>query len=174
MPFRLPWTDRIGTPEYLPSFLEFHRGLRRDWQPESWTLELGVWADGELIGTQALRGERFALLRTVDTGSWLAQRFQGRGYGTEMRVAVLTLAFVRLGACAATSGAFEDNPASKRVSEKLGYQAVGEQFFTPRGERVRELVFRLERDEWERRGHLPVEIVGLEPCLPLFGLEAVS
>jgi hypothetical protein len=35
---------------------------------------------------------------------------------------------------------------------------------------VRERYFRLEREAWEAGDRVPVEIVGLEPCLPLFGL----
>ncbi len=42
-----------------------------------------------------------------------------------MRAAVLLLAFDHLGARTARSEAFADNPASLRVSEKLGYAPDG-------------------------------------------------
>jgi RimJ/RimL family protein N-acetyltransferase len=83
---------------------------------------------------------------------------------------VLELAFAGLGAAAATSGAFEDNPASLRVSEKVGYLPDGEAFYDVRGERRREVCVRIERERWESRPRPAVEIDGLEPCLPLFGL----
>ena len=61
----------------------------------------------------------------MKTGSWLGRSFQGRGIGTEMRAAVLELAFRGLGAATAESGALEGNAASARVSEKLGYRHDG-------------------------------------------------
>jgi RimJ/RimL family protein N-acetyltransferase len=42
-------------------------------------------------------GRDFAVLREVHTGSWLGQRYQGQGLGTEMRSAVLHLGFAGLG-----------------------------------------------------------------------------
>jgi RimJ/RimL family protein N-acetyltransferase len=87
-----------------------------------------------------------------------------------MRAAVLELLFAGLGGRAATSGALDGNVASERVSEKLGYARAGEGFASPRGVPVRERYFRLERAAWEARDRVPVEIVGLEQCLPLFGL----
>jgi len=45
--------------------------------------------------------------------------------GTEMRAAVLHLAFDGLGAREAHSASFEDNPASQRVSLANGYQSNG-------------------------------------------------
>jgi RimJ/RimL family protein N-acetyltransferase len=43
-------------------------------------------------------GSDFARLRSVGTGSWVTRSEQGRGYGTEARLAVLELAFGHLGA----------------------------------------------------------------------------
>jgi RimJ/RimL family protein N-acetyltransferase len=168
MPFFVAWTDAIGQPQFVDGFVAFHRLQREQWRPERWHLLLGVWAEGELAGTQALDGERFAAERTAETGSWLGQAFQGRGYGTEMRAAILALFFDGLGGEVATSGALEGNVASARVSEKLGYVRSGEGTAAPRGVPVREQKFRLERARW--RPPFEVEIAGLEPCLPLFGL----
>jgi RimJ/RimL family protein N-acetyltransferase len=170
MPFRTPWTDRAGTPGFVSEFTGFHRSAREAWQPGSWNLLLGVWAGGEPIGVQDVRGPEFATTRVADTGSWLGREHQGQGHGTEMRFAVLELVFRGLGARAATSGAFEDNPASLRVSEKVGYLPDGEAYYEVRGERRRELCMRLTRERWKSLDRPPVEIAGLEPCLPLFGL----
>ena len=79
---------------------------------------------------------------------------------------MLELAFRGLGAAVAESGALEHNVASQRVSEKLGYRAVGESTVSPRGEPIPHIDYRLDRSEW--RG-ASVVIEGLEPCLPLFG-----
>jgi RimJ/RimL family protein N-acetyltransferase len=65
---------------------------------------------------QGLGGRDFAVLREVHTGSWLGRRYQGHGIGTQMRAAVLHLAFEGLGAQHAAFGAFEHNAASLGVS----------------------------------------------------------
>jgi RimJ/RimL family protein N-acetyltransferase len=166
MPFAVAWTDDLT----VDGFVAFHEAARERWRPEDWSLLFGVWAEGRLAGSQEVAAEGFAARRTVVTGSWLGQEFQRRGYGTEMRAAVLELAFAGLGAEVAFSGALEDSVASARVSEKLGYEPAGEEFHSPRGEPVREQRFRLDRARWEAVERPPVEIEGLEPCLPLFGL----
>jgi RimJ/RimL family protein N-acetyltransferase len=170
MPFFVAWTDAIGSPGYVDGFAAYHRAARASWRPDEWRLNFGVWTDEGLIGTQGVEANEFAATRVAQTGSWLGQRFQGRGYGTEMRAAVLELAFAGLGAELSMSGALEGNVASTRVSEKLGYEPAGEATASPRGEPVREQRFRLTREVWESRARIDVEIVGLELCLPLFGL----
>jgi RimJ/RimL family protein N-acetyltransferase len=106
----------------------------------------------------------------VGTGSWLGRRFQGRGVGTEMRTAVLELAFRGLGAERARSGAVDENIASLRVAEKLGYREIGRGTVAPRGVELPHTDVELRREDW--RPPVPVEIEGLGPCLPLFGLPA--
>jgi RimJ/RimL family protein N-acetyltransferase len=165
MPFFTAWTDGIGKPGFVEGFVDFHLTQRRQWRPEKWHLLLGVWAEDELAGAQ---GAELTEPGTAETGSWLGQPFQRRGIGTEMRTAMLALLFKGLGVNLATSGALEGNVASARVSEKLGYEPAGEDVASPRGVPVRHRKFRLQRDDW----HAPflVEINGLEPCLPVFGL----
>jgi RimJ/RimL family protein N-acetyltransferase len=107
------------------------------------------------------------VLREVYSGSWLGRRFQGRGIGTEMRAAVLHLAFTGLGARAARSAAFEDNAASLAVSRKQGYRPDGEEWVESRGAARRTLRLRLDAAGW--RPAVPVALAGVEPCLPLLG-----
>jgi RimJ/RimL family protein N-acetyltransferase len=167
MPFFTAWTDGIGKPGFVQEFVSFHLTQQDEWRPDKWHLLLGVWAGGKLAGTQ---GAQLTEPGTAETGSWLGQRFQGRGIGTEMRAAVLALLFEGLGLDVATSGAFVDNAASARVSEKLGYEHAGEDVAAPRGIPVRNRKFRLTRSMWQAHEPPRVEIDGLEPCLPLFGL----
>lgn len=169
MPFQEPWTDWIGNDEWPESFVGFHEQSTAAIRPESWRLQLVTFLDGRPIGTQEIRADDFARDRVVQTGSWLGQEFQGRGYGTEQRLAVLALAFDGLGAKAALSGALEGNVASARVSAKLGYVVTGVGSVAPRGVPAPHTDFRLERGAWERLDRTPVEIRGLEPCLPLLG-----
>jgi RimJ/RimL family protein N-acetyltransferase len=165
MPFTVPWTD---DPE-LAGFRDYHEMRRREWRPDAWHLELGVWLEGEPVGGQGMESENFAATRVVGTGSWLGQRFQGQGIGTEMRTAVLELAFRGLGAEAARSGAIDGNVASLRVSAKLGYRQVGRGKVSPRGVEVGHTDVELRREDW--KPPFAVEIGGLGPCLPLFGLS---
>ena len=75
--------------------------------------------------------------RSVSSGSWLTASAQGRGLGVEMRAAVLHLAFAGLGALEAQTSAWIDNPASQRVSLRLGYVHEGQQLLARRGEPTR-------------------------------------
>ena len=168
MPFSIAWTDTIGTPGFLDGFLDFHRRSLAEWAADDWSLNLLVWADGTLVGTQGLGGERFAERREVATGSWLGQQHQRRGIGTEMRAAVLELGFRGLGAETAVSAWLEGNEASRRVSAKLGYRDAGERFESPRGHPVPAHLVELRRADW--RCPVVVGIEGLEGCRPLFGL----
>lgn len=172
MPFAMAWTDRSGDEGFVESVVEFHEAALRDWRPAKWTLNLLVFARGRPAGSQTIAAENFASTRTVATGSWLGQRFQRQGLGTEMRSAVLELAFRELGAEAATSGAIAGNEASKRVSEKLGYTIEGMSTVSPRGEPLQHYDLRIEQDAWA--SPVPVEIAGLHDCLALFGLSEVS
>ena len=133
-------------------------------------LNLVAFADGQPVGVQSMRGERFAEERTVDTGSWLGRASQGRGLGTEMRAGVLQLAFEGLGARRATSGAIQGNPQSLGVSRKLGYTEIGQPPRQPprragRAPRPRATGGRLRLTRCRSRS------AGSTALLPLFGAE---
>jgi RimJ/RimL family protein N-acetyltransferase/predicted GNAT family acetyltransferase len=159
MPFGVAWTDELEQD----GFLSFHAAQLATWRPDDWHLELIAFHDGMPIGSQGINGEHFAERRTVVTGSWLGQAWQRRGLGTEMRCAVLTLAFGRLGAVEARSGAIVGNEASLAISRKLGYRVVGTHTVSPRGEPVEH--FDLELLPADFRSPVPVEIEGLDPSL---------
>ncbi|HEX6699957.1 MAG TPA: GNAT family protein [Gaiellaceae bacterium] len=165
IPFGRAWTDDLD----LDRFLEFHEGALEAWTPERWDLNLVTFLEGRPIGSQALHGHSFGLTREVGSGSWLGAPYQRQGLGTEQRAAVLELAFAGLGARAAYSGALVHNLASQRVSEKLGYRFMYEDTLSPRGEPIAHRNYRLARADW--RSPVPVEIEGLEPALPLFGVS---
>lgn len=169
MPFAVPWTD-LPPAERARGLMQFHWGVRANWTPENWDLQLGVFQDGRILGVQAIVAKDFAIVREVATGSWLGRRYQGQGLGTEMRAAVLELAFTGLGAESAVSAAMIDNRASEAISKKLGYRPDGFDRARVRDALVHLRRFRLDRDDWKRHRRLPVEIHDLEPCLPLFGL----
>lgn len=170
MPFYFPWTD-AAPEELVRNTAAYHWRARADFGPSAWSLQLGVWHDGELVGCQGLEASNYPVTRTAETGSWLGRAHQGRGIGTAMRQVVCAFAFDHLDAAEVTSGAFLDNPASLAVSRKVGYREGG--------------VRRLQRREGELalnqtlvltpealvRGEHPLEVEGLDPVRRAVGLE---
>lgn len=169
MPFLVPWTTK-PSPQFEREFMQHHWGVRAAWSPQRWTLTLAVFHQGAPAGFQDVGADNFAVLREVVTGSWLGARYQGRGFGKQMRTAVLHLAFAELGAAAARTSAFVDNPASQAVSRTLGYEANGVSRDVRQGEPVEHLHFRLTRDRWQAHRYCEVEVEGLEACRDMFGL----
>ena len=172
-PFMVAWTD-VSPEERARSTLQYHRSCWGSWKPSDWMLEFAMVRDGVVVGSQGVGGHDFAVLREVHTGSWLGRRYQGQGIATQMRAAVLALAFDGLGARWAVSAAFEDNPASLGVSRKLGYRDDGIELHLVRGRPALSRRLRLDRASWQATRTIPVQIHGLPPCLPLFGLSADS
>ena len=170
-PFRGAWTD-ASPEERARGTLQYHWWRWGSWKPSDWTLEFAVVRDGVVVGTQGIGGRDFAVLREVHTDSWLGRRYHGQGIGTQMRAAVLHLAFEGLGAEHAVSAAFEDNAASLGVSRKLGYRDDGIERDAVRGRPALTRRLRLTRADWQAARAVPVQIHGLQSCLPHFGLPA--
>ncbi len=171
MPFLVPWTDRPPA-EVARGVIQHHWLTLGSWEPREWSLNLTVFHAGAVIGVQSIRARDLAITREVATGSWLGRRHQGQGLGTEMRAAVLHLAFVGLDVEEATSAAFADNHASQSVSRKLGYRPDGFDRRVVRGAMVADGRLRLSRADWARHRTTSVTIEGLAPCLPLMGVAS--
>lgn len=168
MPFEIAWST-VPSPDFERSFMQHHWGFRAGWSPDSWQLNLVIELDGEPIGSQSLHATRFAVMRAVDTGSWLGREHQGKGYGREMREAVLALAFEGLGARVATTEAFLDNVASAGVSRSLGYEENGRGSLAPEGIARETQRFRMTLEDWRSRPRSAVTFEGLSECLAMFG-----
>ena len=111
----------------LPSFLVFER----------------TQAAPELVGSCGL-GRRPS--GAVEMGYWIARGHWGRGFATEACAALVDIART-LGAATLEGSHFVDNPASGRVLEKLGFEAVGivaPRFSCARGEEVPARLMRLQ------------------------------
>ena len=169
MPFVTPWTDDSPENRAL-STVRWHWEKRAALRPQSWALQFLVRFRGRVVGMQSLGAGEFAVTRQVETGSWLGQRHQGQGIGTEMRAAVLLFAFDHLGATRARSAAYVDNPASLRVSEKLGYRCDGIDVYARRGERTEDVRLLVEPATMCRPGWA-LEVEGLDACRPTLGLS---
>lgn len=165
MPFTTPWTL---APQMPRTFVQYHWRTRAEFSEDEWTLNLGVWHDGELVGIQGISTKRYLVTRTGETGSWLGRRHQGRGIGTRMRQTFCAFMFDHLDAQEITSGAFLDNPASLAVSRKVGYRENGVHRFDRMGELALNQRLAL-RPEDLNRGE-PLEVEGLAPFRRLVGL----
>jgi RimJ/RimL family protein N-acetyltransferase len=169
-PFTAAWTD-APPEERARNVLQYHWRCWGEWQPDDWELGLVAVRDGRVVGAQGIGARGFAVLREVTTGSWVGSAHHGQGLGTEMRAAVLHLAFAGLGAQHAVSGAFSDNAASQAVSRKFGYREDGVERHVVRGAPAVLRRLRLTAEEWRSHRPVPVTCEGLQACLPWFGLE---
>jgi RimJ/RimL family protein N-acetyltransferase len=171
MPFTIPWTD-VEPEARRISAVQHWWGNRANWRVDDWVLNFAVFREGRAIGIQAVMGKQFDEMREVDTGSWLTRAEQGKGYGKEMRCAVLQLAFEHLDAEIARSGAFIDNDASAGVSRAIGYRDNGRSRQLRRGAPGELQNFELTKDEWlERRDSLPrATVIGFDDVRQMFGL----
>ena len=168
MPFGVAWTSLQGAA-FDRGFMQHYWGTRATFSPDDWTLNLMVESEDGPIGAQSVRAGRFAVYRTVDTGSWLGRRFQGRGLGKEMRAAVLGFAFDGLGAEVAETSAFLDNLPSNGVSRALGYEENGFGSLAPEGVARVTQKFRMTAEGWRSRPRPPLAIEGLDGIRELFG-----
>jgi RimJ/RimL family protein N-acetyltransferase len=165
MPFLVPWTR---FPDPARSVLQYQWRCRAALAPESWTLNFLVRVEGTVVGMQELSARSFALLREVETGSYLGLAHQGIGYGTEMRAAVLAFAFDHLSARSARSAAFVDNPRSQAVSRRLGYRVDGTAVHVREGVAAEQVRLLVDPDTFLRPAWT-LQVEALEPCLELLG-----
>ena len=169
MPFAEAWTDGADTPGFARGVLQYAWRCRADIAPARWSVNFLIREQGRVLGMQTLSATDFAVVREVRTGSWLTLAAQGRGIGTEMRHAVVTLAFDHLGATSATTEAFVDNPASLGVNAHLGYGDDGRRRTARRGRPAELRRARLDPQRWQRPGWT-LAVEGLAPCREMLGI----
>lgn len=112
--------------------------------PAEWVWAITFRNSDELIGVIGLTPEKGA--RTAELGYWLSPSYWGRGITTEAAEAIVSFGFKTLDLPHLTSGYFEDNPASGRVLEKLGFLETG---------RVMRLCLAATREKLSIRMQLP-------------------
>ena len=145
-------------------------GARAKTSPAWWHLSFAAIVDDEIVGQQNITGADFQTLRTVNSFSFIAKAHRRRGLGTEMRRAVLHLAFDGLEARRAESDAFADNHGSIGVSRAIGYEDNGTMLSPrPSGAALMKR-FLLTKEQWLRTRREDVTIEGLSRSLPLLGL----
>lgn len=172
MPFATPWSTS-PTPELERRALQFYWRCRAETSVDAWTINLAVLVDDVVVGTSGLMSNgSFAKLREFETGSWLGREFQGRGIGTEMRIATLQLGFVGLDAEWAVTGAWHDNAPSLGVTRKLGYTEQGRRRMVRNDDHGDELIgFDMPRRHFvDRLQRADIELVGVEAVRDQLGI----
>ncbi len=90
-----------------------------------WTIE----HEGAPVGCISLLGIRWSLRAVrydkAELGYWIARPHWGKGLMTEAATGATRWAFETLGLHKVTVGCFEENIASKRVIERVGFRYVG-------------------------------------------------
>ena len=171
-----PYDDPFWAYEQDPE-VRVHRWLQGVWRargtvrPGYWRLPLVVVVDDEPVGMQDLTSDGFDSFGTVETFSWLSSDVRRRGTGTEMRSAVLHLAFAGFGAREAHSEANVDNAGSNGVSERLGYERNGTSWAECDGRPTLGQRWRLLRQTWESRRREDITMSGVAPCRAALGLQ---
>jgi RimJ/RimL family protein N-acetyltransferase len=96
-------------------------------QPDPDADTFAVIASGSPIGVVAVKkpGSGNPPRRMPRLGYWIGPRHWGRGLGTEAVGAVVGHAFRAYPGERIGAGVFSDNPASRRVLEKLGFTPAG-------------------------------------------------
>ncbi|MFI7364086.1 GNAT family protein [Streptomyces sp. NPDC050149] len=169
--FPQPWAS--GTAEQAArNVVQNHWWARGDWHEDNWRLLLVVLHDGQVIGQQNLSAHDFRVTHEARTGFWLGRRLQGHGFGTQMRAAALHLAFASLGAERVISTAFADNTASRRVSEKFGYESNGVRRLAVDQHLVEAHDATLTAERWRGQARQPTLVEGFDECRHMFGVPA--
>jgi len=169
MPFGMPWTD-APPADLVRNGMRFYWQQRSMTTPADWNMNFLIRLDGKVIGCQSMRAKDFAIRQEVSTGSWIGLRHQGNGIGTEMRAAVLMLAFDHLGAHTARSDAYVDNAKSNAVSRKLGYEPDGTFTDVRRGRKATQTRLKVTRETF-RRPPWPTEISGLKEAMDFLDMN---
>ncbi|PIE99273.1 MAG: GNAT family N-acetyltransferase [Propionibacterium sp.] len=124
VPWVFPWYQAPVEQRRLNA-LKAQWGWRSTMTPEDWNLAFGVYINDVLVGSQSVSAKNFARLGVVESGSWLALKYQGKHFGSRMRKLMLHFAFDHLGAIRAQSKAAAKNKDSLNVSLSAGYQLDG-------------------------------------------------
>jgi ribosomal-protein-alanine N-acetyltransferase len=124
LPRRMSWAAHTDRSQTL-AFLQATRDGLAQGTSATWAIEV----DGRASGTIGLDGIRFAVaaLRVdrAELGYWIAPALRGAGLVTEAAQAVVSCGFETIGLHKIGVRCVEDNAASRRVIEKLGFRMVG-------------------------------------------------
>jgi RimJ/RimL family protein N-acetyltransferase len=151
----------------IESFLREHVNKNIvEWNKKNWQLPFAIFSEDKPIGMITVYAKDFPIAGGFGCGYWLGIAHQGKGLGTEMLQAVLSLGFDGLHAREAYVGAWSDNVASLRIMEKLGFIFNGEYWMARQGQPVKDIRMKLSREKWVKPSDVFIE--RLDSCLECF------
>ncbi len=168
-PFSTPW-NLLDLPERNYEFAKRVWAHRAALRQNDWYLDFTIIYEGQIVGMQSVFAKEFPVSRAFMSSSWLGGPYQRKGIGSVAREAMLFLMFQGLDALEGHSEAYEDNFASIRVCEKLGYHPNGFRSWGRDNKPARSLQFVITKDDFSKRSHDGFEIVGLNEAKELLGL----
>ena len=89
--------------------------------------DFAIVTPGEPVGVSSIKrpGTGDPPRRMPRLGYWIGRPYWGRGYASAAVAMLVEHSFRRFTTDVIGAGVFEDNPASRRVLEKLGFEAAG-------------------------------------------------
>src|SRR5699024_6428763 len=124
--------------------------------PAHWSLDLVVCKHNQVIGSVDMRANDFPNTKSIETGSWIYHRFQGRGIGTLVSNAVAQLSFHHL--CA---------KLGYTTTAEITVESLGPDNHTAPGVRAQ-----LLHSDYQQPEDMQVQVRGLTPELEqLLGLS---
>lgn len=141
-----PWADTTLSVDDSKIFIE----KCRDGFEQKKSLDLGVWYEGEYVGSMGFHTIR-KTHEWVEIGYWLSKDCTGKGIMTECVKAMVNYGFNDLGLHRIQIKCDADNVKSKAIPERLGFTLEG----TTREDHKKEdgrfsdgLIYGLLRSEW--------------------------
>lgn len=148
-----------GDAAAAEALLDRHRSWRTPPTPERWLVPFAVVHEGRPVGVVGLGATAWSADRIVGTRAWLARTHQGRGIGRRARLMLLEVAFAHLGAAGAATEVVEDNVASRRITERLGYREVARTYAE---DGALELHYLLAPEDWRPHRLDGVQVDGID------------
>ena len=118
---------------------------------------MAITSGGQIIGCTGLHrapGKDWGLVGDIlEIGYWIGVPYWGRGYASEAAGAMIAWGFGQLNQTVLGAGHFADNPASRRILEKLGFTPAGQRRMTSaaRGTEVDCPLLLLTRETWHAK-----------------------
>jgi RimJ/RimL family protein N-acetyltransferase len=142
----MPWPV---DPEYITE------RARRQIEPNPEALEFLLLVGDTVIGSGAIKkpGSGNPKRQMPRLGYWIGEPYWRRGYGTQTVSWLVTYAFRNFPQQTVGAGVFEDNIASRRLLEKLGFTNFGDYKLhcRSRGGQVNVVDMHLSRSQWTSR-----------------------
>jgi RimJ/RimL family protein N-acetyltransferase len=119
-----------------------------DTEETVWAIDGSACGAADFLGVVGLQHPHGAA--PARFGYWIGPPAWGLGYATEAAAAALDAAFEDGALASVEASVTDDNPASRRVLDKLGFRPVEtfEEFCVARGETVPATRLRLDRADW--------------------------